>query len=88
MAVIGKCKPTQKNFEQMASYMLELILSTTKQAERIDIVFDVYRESSIKNAERLRRSSAKLNFSRIVSNQVIRRWNNFLSSSPNKIVLI
>ena len=88
MAVVEKCKPSGKNFEQMASDMLEFIRSTTKQAERIDIVFDVYRKSSIKNAERLRRSSAKLNFSRIVSSQVIRQWNNFLSSSQNKIALI
>ena len=66
MAVVQKCKPTGKTFEQMASGMLELILSTTRQAESIGIVFDVYMESPIKNSERLRRSSAKLNFSRIV----------------------
>ena len=57
IAVVQKCKPTGnlKTFEQMTSDTLELILSTSKQAERIDIVFDVYRESSIKNTERLRR---------------------------------
>ena len=75
MAVVQKCKPNGKAFEQMASDMLELFLSTTKQAERIDIVFYVFRKSSIKNAEKLCRSSAKLNFSRIVSSQVIRQWN-------------
>ena len=73
MAVEQKCKPTGKTIEQMASDMLELILSTTKQAERIKIVFDIYRESSITNAERMRRLSVKLNFSRIVSSQVIRQ---------------
>ena len=88
MAVVQKCKPTGKTFEQMVSDMLELILSTTKKAERIDIVFYVYGESFIKNAERLRRSSAKLSFSRIVSSQVIKQWNNFLSSSQNKFALI
>ena len=75
MAVVQKCKPNGKTFEQMASDMLELFLSTTKQAERIDIVFYVFRKSSIKNAEKLCRSSVKLNFSRIVSSQVIRQWN-------------
>ena len=38
MAVVQKYKPTGKTFKQMASEMLELILSTTKQAERISIV--------------------------------------------------
>ena len=86
--VAQKCKPTGKTFKQMASRMLELILSTTKKTEWIDIIFDVYRESYIKNTERLRRSSPKLNFSRIVSSQVIRHLNNFLPSSQNKIALI
>ena len=82
MALVQKCKPPGKTFKQMASDMLELIFPTTKQAERIDIVFDVYRES-IKNAERLHRSSVELNFSRIMSSQVIRQWNNFSSTSQN-----
>ena len=71
MEALQKCKPTGKAFELMASDMLELILSTIKQAVKTDIIFDVYKESSIKNAARLRRSSAKLNFSRIVSSQVV-----------------
>ena len=47
MAVVQKCKPTGETLERMVSDMLELILSTAKRAERIDIVFHVYRESFI-----------------------------------------
>ena len=88
MAVLQKCKPTGKTFEQMAVDVLESILSITKEARRIDIIFDVYRSSSIKKAERLRRSSAKLNFNKIISSQVVTQWNNFLSCSQNKTALI
>ena len=89
IAVVQKCKPTGKTFEQIqTSEILELTLSITKQAERIDTDFDVFRELPIKNEERLSRLSPKLNFSRIVFSQVIRQCNNFLSSSQNKIALI
>ena len=87
MAVEHKCKPTGKTFKQMALHMLELILCTTIN-NRNRFFFFVYRELSITKAERMRRSSAKLNFSRIVSSQLIRQWNNFLSSSQNKTALI
>ena len=57
-------------------------------ARRIDIVFDVCRESSIKNAERVRRITGKLKFSSIIPTQKIQQWHSFLSNNTNKTSVV
>ena len=52
------------------------------------IVFDVYCETSINNAERGHREVEKLNFKKITRSQYIKRWGSFLSSGENKTELI
>ena len=47
-------------FEETSEKLLDEILKTRKNASQIHIVFDVYKTDSIKNAERIRRSSGKL----------------------------
>ena len=84
MAVVQKFKPNGLTFKQLASDTFKSIISMCKAASRVDIVFDVYRAVSIKNAERVRRSSSKLMFSKIIPSQVIRQWQSFLSNSCNK----
>ena len=63
-------------------------LKTSKNASQIHVVFDVYKSDSIKNAERIRRSSGQLQFCNIVATQKIKQWNQFLSSGDNKMQLI
>ena len=89
MAIVQKFnKPNGLTFEQLACDMLESIMSMSKTASRVDIVFDVYREVSIKNAERVRRFSSKLMFSKTIPSQAIRQRQSFLSNSCNKTALI
>ena len=52
------------------------------------IVFDVYRDSSIKNAERVRWSTDKLEFSSIIPTQKIQQCHSFLSNDTNKTSLV
>lgn len=47
---------SMKTFGEFADMILNRILSLSKEAERVDIVFDVYQENSIKAGERLRRT--------------------------------
>ena len=51
-------------------------------------MFDVYRDHSIKNAERTRRGSGTLLFQNLNPTQPIKQWNQFLSSSHNKKELV
>lgn len=47
---------SMKTFGEFADMILSRILSLSKEAERVDIGFDVYQENSIKAGERLRRT--------------------------------
>jgi len=56
---------------------------------RIDIVFDVYRSESIKNAERVNRGALSgISFRTIEPGHIIKQWRNFLCSPENKTRLI
>ena len=55
---------------------------------RIDIVFDVYRETSIKNAERGHQEVGRLHFKKIIGIQHVKQWGFFQSSGDNKTELI
>ena len=55
---------------------------------RTDIVFDVYRETSLKNAESGYCKVGRLHFKKIIGSQYIKQWESFLSSGENKTELI
>ena len=58
MAIVHKIKGDQKTFGDIASHILFKALHEASDSHRIDIVFDVYKEDSIKTAERqLRRAT-------------------------------
>ena len=55
MALLQKFKPpTGATFGVIAERILEIVLNSSRQ--RIDVVFDVYKDVSIKKAERSRRT--------------------------------
>ena len=60
MACVQQSKVTNKTFGQLAMDLLTKVLSAGARADRIDVVFDVYRDQSIKNVERNRRSRGQL----------------------------
>jgi hypothetical protein len=68
--------------------MFQSILSSSRGAKRIDVVFDVYMENSIKSAERLRRSTGNLTFRQLIPSYPVKQYNQFLSSPTNKRELI
>jgi hypothetical protein len=68
---------------------LKYIISCAHSAARIDLVFDVYREKSIKDVQRLRRSSGELVVKTIdAATSSIKQWNQLLSSGDFKNKLI
>ena len=53
MVAIQKVKASGLKFQQFADDLLQFIMSDSRLARRKDIDFDVYRDSSIKNVERV-----------------------------------
>ena len=88
MAMVRKMKNAGLTFTEFADQLLKFAVSSNSYSSRIDIVFDVYRKSSIKNAERNHRETGKLKFKKIIGCQVIKQWGSFLSCGENKAELI
>ena len=55
--MVQKIREDQKTFAEVADDMLSVVLHEGTDSQRIDVVFNVYRDSSIKNAEREKRGS-------------------------------
>lgn len=89
MALIQKTRGDQKTFGNIANAILLSALREGAASQRVDIVFDVYREHSIKNPERSRRQSERpITYKNITSHQIIRQWRRFLASTDNKNELV
>ena len=57
MSLVQKMNGNNKTFGQVAESLFTQVLHEGAQSERIDVVFDVYRHTSIKDAERLNRGA-------------------------------
>lgn len=88
MALVRKVKNTGFTYDEFADELLKCAVVSCTGATRVDIVFDVYLEDSIKNAERGKREVGKLQFKTILGSQQIKQWGAFLSSGNNKTELI
>ena len=85
MAVLEKLKiPSGATFLVVAERVFELVTSTGSR--RVDVVFDVYREVSIKNVERLKRVSTSdgVQYKNILPAYTVKSWNKLLSVTANK----
>ena len=64
-------------------------LRTGGESSHIDVVFDVYLDESIKNAERVNRGSdSGILFSNIIAGHKVKQWRRLLSSPKSKSNLI
>ena len=88
MAYVQQANVKNITYAEFATNLLQTILTISKNAKRIDVVFDVYKEQSIKNIERGRRSRGELSFQKILPTTEIKQWSQFLSSIKNKNELI
>ena len=89
MSLIQKMKGNEKTFSQLAESAMLMVLHEGAESERIDVVFDVYRDTSIKNAERSNRGAdMAIQFRNIAPGHNIQQWRKLLCSSSNKANLI
>jgi hypothetical protein len=89
MAMVQKIRGDLKTFAEVADCLMSITLNEGTDSQRIDVVFDVYKEESIKNAKREKRGSeGGHEFKNIKSDYKIHQWRKFLSNSNNKSQLI
>ena len=88
MAAVRQFKVADLTYNKFARQLLRYFIALGKNASRIDAVFDVYHQNSIKGVKRNRRSQGELAFNRILPNSEIKQWNLLLSSNTNKNKLI
>ena len=84
MALVRKVKCVGLTFDKTADEIFNAALSSGNGPTKIDIVFDIYKDESIKNVERNRRCSDTLSFKEIAGTNVIRQWNSFLGDNKKK----
>ena len=58
MAIVWKVNGNKKTLRAISNAVLAIALAEAEGSVRIDIVFDVYKDVSIKNAERQSRSNS------------------------------
>ena len=63
-------------------------MSAGSKSKRIDVLFDVYWKSSIKNAKRSRRGTSDVEYKNILAASKTPNWKTFLASPANKTQLI
>lgn len=85
MTLIQGLKRDYKTFDEVAKSSLCLVLYEGSYSNRMDVRFDVYKENSIKNAEREKRGAEFGNeFRNIQSEHKVQQWRKLLLIPKNK----
>ena len=75
----------QTTFGGVSTALFSMALHEGSQSRRIDIIFDTYRENSIKNTERSLRGEVQgIQVSNVTASQLVKQWRKFLSQLKNK----
>ena len=88
ITVVRQFKVAGLTYKKFAGQLQRYFIALGKNASRIDAIFDVYHQNSIKDVERNRQSQGELAFNRILPNSEIKQWNLLLSFNTNKNKLI
>ena len=75
MGLIQKLHGENLSFDELSDYVLTQMLHAGQTSNRIDVVFDIYRDQSIKTAEREHRGSHEgVTFKQIKPSHRIKHW--------------
>ena len=88
MALVRQIRTSKMTFEEFAIKLLHHVLPVGQNSEQIDVVLDVYCDSSIKGTVINRISSGSLTLQQIILTSSIKQWNLLLCSNYNKNMLI
>ena len=90
MAIVQKVNGKKKTTRAISNAVMTIAFSEAEGSVSTDIVFDVYKDMSIKNAERQKRSNSVevILYNTRFPGQVVQQWDSFKASSVNKANLI
>ena len=89
MSLVQRLTNVPPIFGEVADSIFSMEVREGTESSRIHIVFDTYREESIKNTERnLRGNTTGLQFQNMTGSQIVRQWRKFLCAKNNKTSLI
>ena len=90
MVIVRKVNGNKKTLRASSNAVLAIALAEAEGSVRIDIVFDVYKDVSIKNAEWQSRSSSveAIVYKTLFPSQVVQQWDSFKARPVNKANLI
>eukprot|EP00745_Piridium_sociabile_P027749 TRINITY_DN44663_c0_g1_i3.p1 TRINITY_DN44663_c0_g1~~TRINITY_DN44663_c0_g1_i3.p1 ORF type:complete len:1606 (-),score=395.32 TRINITY_DN44663_c0_g1_i3:590-5317(-) len=90
MNLVYRMNGNNKTFAQLAESALHQVLNEGAHSQRIDVVFDVYRKTSIKDAERCKRGAdtSTILYKNLSGDHNIQQWRKFLCRPGNKSSLI
>ena len=91
MAIVQKvmANTTNASFGEAFKSISSAVLREGRVNHRTDVVFDVYKENSIKNAEQVKRGpESAMSFGKIASGHRLKQWKSFLQGGNNKTQLI
>ena len=88
MALLRKVKCSGLTLFHIAEETFKAAMPCTYNSGRVDIVFDVYFEQSIKNIEGNRRCSGTISLKKNVRSHVALQWNLFLGLNHKKTELV
>ena len=85
MASVQKLKEDYLTFGEIADQILSRVMHEEEGSNRVDVIFDGYRDISIKSAEReLRGKSNAITFKNLAAGQKVKQFKNFLHNGDNK----
>ena len=90
IAIVRKVNGNKKTLRAISNAVLAIALAEAEGSVCIDIVFDVYKDVSIKNAERQSRlnSVEAIVYKTLFPRQVVQQWDSFKASPVNKANII
>ena len=89
MSLVQKLKAENLTFDMASKNLLLKCLHCVPNGREYHVIFDDYRDISIKNMERERRATGKsITYSQIIPGHTIRGWKKMLCSSATKKQLI
>ena len=89
MSIVQKLDGNQKTFGDIAKTVLKIVIREGDKCDRVDVVFDVYREGSIKDAERVNWGSGSgVKFRSLATGHKVKQWRSFLPEAKNNTMLI
>ena len=85
MALVQRLEGDHKTFAEVAESLLSLVLLEGSNSKRIDVIFDVYKENFINNAEREKRGAEfGSKFRNSQFEHKVQQWRKFLLNPKQK----